>query len=46
MESLLSTVSYVVCDASPTTASQQGSGGLEKDSSDISWKLTTTTSCL
>lgn len=40
MESLLSTVSYVLCDASPATRSQQGSGGLEKDSSDISGKHT------
>lgn len=41
MESLLSTVSYVLCDASPTTGSQQGSQGLEEDSSDISGKHTT-----
>lgn len=34
-------MSYVLCDASPTTRSQQGSGGLEKDSSDISGKHTT-----
>ena len=41
MAPLLSVVSYVLCDASPTTGSQQGSGGLEKDSSDISGKHTT-----
>lgn len=41
MESLLSTVSYVLCDVSPTTGSQQGSAGLEEDSSDISGKHTT-----
>lgn len=46
MESLLSAVSYVLCDAPPTTGSQQESEGLEKDSADISGKLTTTASCL
>lgn len=41
MESLLSVLSYVLCDSSPTTGSQQGRRGLEKDSSDISGKHTT-----
>lgn len=48
MESLLSTVSYVLCDASPTTGTQQGSAGLVENSSEISGKHTTqpAASCL
>lgn len=41
MEPLLSVVSYVLCDASPTTGSQQGTRGLEKDSFDTTGKHTT-----